>query len=95
MLSLNVSVEEMRLMLRIKHSQIDSELESLKTSFLTDLAMCGVEHIPDDDSLAKTCLRAYLRWQENYNGEADRYKEAYTGLKIAMSLAEEYREVTL
>ena len=94
MLSLNVPVEEMRLILRVKHSQIDSELESLKASFLTDLAMCGVERIPENDSLAKTCLRAYLRWQENYNGEADRYKEAYTGIKIAMSLAEEYQEVT-
>ncbi|MFR2773750.1 MAG: hypothetical protein ACLTF1_12790 [Clostridium sp.] len=93
MLSLNVPNEEMRLMLRISHSSIDPELESLKASFLIDLELCGVGRIPADDPLAKSALRMYLRWQENYNGEAERYKEAYTGLKIAMSLAEEYKAV--
>ena len=93
MLSLNVPNEEMRLMLRINHSSIDPELESLKASVLMDLDLCGVGRIPADDPLAKSALRMYLRWQENYNGEAERYKEAYTGLKIAMSLAEEYKAV--
>ena len=36
-------------------------------------------------------LRMYLRWQENYNGEAERYEKAYQGVKIAMALAGEYR----
>ena len=54
--------------------------------------MCGVQILPSDVSLVKACLRLYLRWQENYNGEADRYKDAYEGMKIAMSLAEEYKE---
>lgn len=93
MLSLNVPVEEMRLMIRINHSSVDSELESLKAAFLIDLDLCGVGRIPADDPLAKSALRMYLRWQENYNGEAERYKEAYIGLKIAMSLAEEYKAV--
>lgn len=93
MLNLNVPVEEMRLMIRVKHSSIDTELESLKSAFLIDLGLCGIGRIPVDDPLAKSALRMYLRWQENYNGEAERYKEAYTGLKIAMSLAEEYKAV--
>ena len=91
-MNLNISLEEMRLMLRISHNLIDAELETLKASFLEDLAMCGVTRIPDNDALVKSCLRMYLRWQENYNGEAERYKEAYTGLKIAMSLVEEYKQ---
>ena len=70
-MNLNISLEEMRLMLRISHNLIDAELETLKVSFLEDLAMCGVTHIPDNDSLVKSCLRMYLRWQENYNGEAE------------------------
>lgn len=91
-LKLLVSVGEMRDMLRIKHDQLDTELEMLKNAFLADIAMCGVMVIPNEDNLAKACLRLYLRWQENYNGEADRYKSAYEHMKIAMSLAEEYRE---
>ena len=49
--------------------------------------------MPDNPAQAKACLRLYLRWQENYNGEAERYGRAYERMKIAMSLAEEYREV--
>lgn len=91
MLKLNVNPEEMREMLRIKHDALDLELEYLKAAYLADLALCGVNQIPEDDSLARAGLRLYLRYQENYNGEAERYKGAYEGLKIAMSLAEEYR----
>ncbi len=91
-LSLNVSADEMRSMLRIQHDKLDSELLCLKEAFLIDIAICGVRRIPDSDNLAKAALRMYLRWQENYNSEAERYKTAYEHMKIAMSLAEEYRE---
>ena len=90
-LGLNVSADEMRSMLRIQHNKLDSELLCLKEAFLTDIAICGVNRIPDGDNLVKAALRMYLRWQENYNSEAERYKEAYEHMKIAMSLAEEYK----
>ncbi|MCQ4758978.1 MAG: hypothetical protein ACLSAC_23295 [Enterocloster bolteae] len=91
-LKLEVLPEELRTMLRIRHDKLDSELMQLKDAYLSDLAMCGVQILPSDVSLVKACLRLYLRWQENYNGEAERYKGAYEGMKIAMSLAEEYKE---
>lgn len=78
-------------MLRISHDKLDAELLQLKDAFLSDIAMCGVRRIPEDSALAISCLRLYLRWQENYNGEAERYKATYKGTKIAMSLAEEYQ----
>lgn len=90
-LKIDVSVNELRTMLRIRHDRLDDELQQLKAAYLSDIAMCGVKRIPEDPALAKACLRLYLRWQENYNGEAERYKIAYEGTKIAMSLAEEYR----
>lgn len=93
-LKIDVSPEELRTMLRIRHDRLDEELQQLKAAYLSDIAMCGVRRIPEDPALAKACLRLYLRWQENYNGEADRYKTAYERTKIAMSLAEEYRGVT-
>ena len=40
--------------------------------------------------LSFAVLRLYLRWQMNYNGEADRYRQSYEAAKIAMSLASEY-----
>lgn len=90
-LTLEVTALEMREMLRIRNQNLDTELVDLKEAFLSDLNLCGINCIPAGDKLAKSALRLYLRWQENYNGEADRYAEAYKGVKIAMSLAEEYK----
>lgn len=90
-LTFEVSAQEMREMIRMKNQKLDSELDDLKEAFLIDLNICGVNQIPKDDKLVKSALRLYLRWQENYNGEAERYEKAYKGLKIAMSLADKYK----
>ena len=90
MLTINVSKEEMRSMVRISHTKLDEELEMLKEAYLTDLGMVGVNIIPTGDMLSLAALRLYLRWQMNYNGEADRYGQSYLATKIAMSLASEY-----
>ena len=91
MLYISVSVEEMRSMVRVSHDKLDEELEMLREAYLTDLSMSGVNIIPAKDMLSLACLRLYLRWQMNYNGEADRYRLAYEATKIAMSLASEYK----
>lgn len=93
MLTINVTTEQMRSMVRFSHIKLDDELAELKGAFLADLNITGVNYIPDGDKLSYATLRLYLRWQENYNGEAERYKLAYEAAKTAMSLASEYREV--
>lgn len=93
MLTINVTTEQMRSMVRISHTKLDDELNILKKACQTDLSMSGVNTIPTDDMLSLATLRLYLRWQMNYNGEADRYMQAYQSAKIAMSLASEYSEV--
>ena len=93
MLTINVTTEKMRSMVRISHNKLDDELDILKKACQTDLSMSGVNIIPTGDMLSLATLRLYLRWQMNYNGEADRYMQAYQSAKIAMSLASEYSEV--
>ena len=93
MLTINVTTDQMRSMVRISHNKLDDELDILKKACQTDLSMSGVNTIPADDMLSLATLRLYLRWQMNYNGEADRYMQAYQSAKIAMSLASEYSEV--
>jgi hypothetical protein len=96
MITIDVTMEQMRSMVRISHTKLDDELEMLKEAYLTDLSMSGVKAIPAGDMLSLAALRLYLRWQMNYNGEADRYRQSYEATKIAMSLASEYKgeEVT-
>lgn len=93
MLTINVTIEQMRSMVRISHTKLDDELGMLKEAYLTDLSMSGINTIPTDDMLSLATLRLYLRWLMDYNGEADRYMHAYQSAKIAMSLASEYSEV--
>ena len=90
MITIEVTKEQMRSMVRISHEKLDEELEMLKEACITNLSMGGVKTIPTDDMLSLAVLRLYLRWQMNYNGEADRYQQAYNAAKIAMSLASEY-----
>ena len=80
----------MKNMLRISTDKLNNELNALKEAYLRDLSVSGVKIIPENDALAKVCLQLYLRWQENYNNEAERYAKAYEGTKIAISLADEY-----
>lgn len=91
MLTIAVTIEQMHNMVRISHTKLDEELNILKEAYLTDLSMSGVNTIPAGDMLSLAALRLYLRWQMNYNGEADRYRVAYEATKIAMSLASEYK----
>ena len=93
MLTITVTIEEMRSMVRISHTKLDDELKMLKEAYLMDLGMSGVNSIPSGDMLSLAALRLYLRGQMNYNGEAERYMKAYEATKIAMSLANEYSEV--
>lgn len=93
MLTINVTTEQMRRMVRFSHIKLDDELGELKGAYLADLSTAGVNYIPDGDMLSLATLRLYLRWLENYNGEAERYRLAYEAAKITMSLAGEYKEV--
>lgn len=92
MLTMDVDLKEMRAMVRVTGKYLDNELEDLQNAFLMDLSRAGVNTIPSDNSLVKNCLRAYLRWQQNYNGEAERYERSYKELRDDLSLASEYKE---
>lgn len=92
MLSFEVDMKEMRNMIRVSGKYLDNELEDLQNAFLMDLSRAGVNTIPEDSYLVKACLRCYLRWQQNYNGEAERYERSYKELRDALSLASEYKE---
>jgi hypothetical protein len=91
-LTLDVDLKEMRNMVRVTGKYLDNELEDLHNAFLMDLSRAGVNTIPEDMSLVKSCERMYLRWQQNYNGEAERYERSYKELRDALSLASEYKE---
>ena len=78
-------------MIRVSGKELDDELEMLLNAFLLDIERAGVQQLPDDQDLTKACLRAYLRWQENYSGEGDRYMLMYNNCRDAIAMASEYK----
>jgi len=92
MLDFDLPITELRNMVRISSDALDNELNTLQEAFLLDIERAGVQTIPEDTALVESCLRLYLRWQENYNGEADRYMRNYMLLRNALAQAREYKK---
>lgn len=56
-----------------------------------DLRIAGVDNAAETDPLIIAAVKFYCRAFFNYQGDAERYDNAYTKLKQALSLAGDYR----
>lgn len=82
--------EKIKDSLRIKHSALDAEITDLVAACKADLRRVGIEKIEDDDALIIQVAKLYVRWQMNFESEADRYRKAYEMLRNALSMCGEY-----
>lgn len=83
-------IEKLKQNLRIKHSAMDPDLADWVSACKADLKRIGIAKIEDTDPLIVQCCKLYVRWQVNFEGEADRYRVAYEALRDAMSLSGDY-----
>ncbi len=84
-------VDKIKVDLRISHSKLDEDIASNIEACFYDLIRLGVypnKNIP----LTEKAVKLYIRWQYNFEGEADRYRVAYENLRDAMSLCSDYRK---
>lgn len=89
-------LEKIKLAMRIFHNVIDSDIESNIDACMLDLQRVGVHN----DSAIKTSTDAlickaaelYCKWQYDYNGKGDQFRQAYENLRDAISLCESYTE---
>lgn len=44
------------------------------------------------DALTRMAVKLYARWQFDYRGKGEQYRQAYESLKAVLSLCPEYRE---
>lgn len=75
--------------IRITHSKLDDDLTLTIDACKNDLGLAGVI---DDDSkpLISKAICLYCRWDVDYQGQGDRYLNAYNALKTALSLTGDY-----
>lgn len=76
--------------IRIKHDKLDSDLQGHIDACKADLKRAGVTKIDETDALITQAIKIYVKWQVNYEGQADRFMRAYESLRDALSLCGDY-----
>lgn len=85
-----LSLEKIKKDLRISHSKLDEDIQDNIEACKLDLKRVGID-VNKFDVLLEKSIKLFLRWQYNFENQADRYRNAYESLRNALSLCEDYR----
>ena len=85
-----LSLEKIKKDLRISHSKLDEDIQDNIEACRLDLKRVGID-VTKSDVLLEKSIKLFLRWQYNFENQADRYRNAYESLRNALSLCEDYR----
>lgn len=78
--------------LHITDSDMDDELTSDISSALEDMRRVGVTAAQDDTEspLVIKCVELYVKWQQAYLGEPERFQKHYERLRDSLSMGSDY-----
>lgn len=82
-----------KLDLGITHAAKDDDIVNAIDTAKRRLGMIGVDTVETEDATTMTAIKLYCRAWFNFQGDADRYRDAFEHLANAMSHASEYRAV--
>ena len=89
-------LEKIKKSMRRFHNILDDEIQQNIDACMLDLKRVGVhEKIAVNDSKDPLIYKAaelYCKWQDDFNGKGDQYKQAYEKLRDALSLCDSYIE---
>ena len=91
-------IEELKQAIRITHDKLDDDLKSNVDACILDLKRVGVTIPSADgdiygfagDSLEKKAIELYVKWQYNYCGKGEQYRQNYESLRDSLSLSGNY-----
>lgn len=86
----DLSLDKVKKDLRISHSKLDEDIKDNIEACRLDLKRIGID-VNKSDVLLEKAIKLYIRWQYNFENQADRYRNAYESLRNALSLCEDYR----
>lgn len=87
----SVLLESVKTDLRISHSKLDGDILENVNAARLDMKRLGVDADLDND-LVKKAIKLYVRWQYNFENQADRYMNAYQDMILVMSMAKDYKD---
>lgn len=91
-------LEKIKIDLRISHNKLDVNIQEDVDACIKDLERVGIvipyeTDLSISDALIIKAIKLYLRWQYNFENQADRYMEAYKMLRNAISLSGDYQPI--
>lgn len=84
-------LESVKTDLRISHGKLDGDILENVNAARLDMKRLGVDADLDND-LVKKAIKLYVRWQYNFENQADRYMNAYQDMILVMSMAKDYKD---
>lgn len=89
-------IEAIKLSLRMFHNVLDTEIKNNIDACMLDLQRVGVSETvatdTSEDALIQKAAELYCKWQYDFNGKGDQYKQSYENLRDAISLCNQYKE---
>ena len=87
-------LEKIKLSMRIFHNVLDTDITTNIDACMLDLRRVGVGEASadptNDDALIVKAAELYCKWQYDFNGKGDQFKQAYESLRDAISLCDTY-----
>lgn len=86
--------DEVKLSLGISHSKLDDEIAAAIQAAGAELRVSGAEAGPesfDGGALYKTAVKLYARSWFNYQGQGERWRTAFEGLRDTIALSQLYK----
>lgn len=89
-------LEKIKLSMRVFHTMLDADITGNIASCMADLKRVGVGEsfavITSKDALIGKAAELYCKWQYDFGGKGEQFKQAYENLRDSLSLCGDYAE---
>lgn len=83
-------VSDVKTALRISHNALDAQIGVIIEAAKQRLRMIGAKTVDEDDPVTKMAIQLYAQGHLNYQGDGERYMQAFESLAKAMALCGDY-----
>ena len=83
-------VSDVKTALRISHNNLDGQIGVIIEAAKQRLRMIGVKAIDEDEPVTKIAIQLYAQGYLNYQGDGERYMQAFDSLAKALALCGDY-----
>lgn len=84
------TLDKIKTAIRASHDRLDEEIQDTIRAGELRMRMIGVQTVDEEDPVTLQALKCYARGAYNFQGDGERYMQAFEKMAIAMSLCGDY-----